>query len=289
MLQVARLAPTILGEAAELVAAFVQGCQNEDGGFPDRDGNSDLYYTVFAVDALTALRIEVPQERLVPYLRSFGDGEGLDFIHLCCLARVWSAMPTEPVDPKVLANLLERIEAFRTPEGGYDQTRESKHGTAYGCLLAYGAYADHKREPTDLDGLRQCLSNLQSDSGGWQNDTIFPIASSLATGAAVSLCRNLRHPIPEGTGNWLIGTCLHPEGGFLAFPAAPMPDLLSTAVSLHALDGLQVPLDRIKEPCLDFVDTLWTAAGGFHGTWEDDTLDQEYTYYGLLALGHLAL
>jgi hypothetical protein len=45
----------------------------------------------------------------------------------------------------------------------------------------------------------------------------------------------------------------------------------------------------VKEPCLDFIDSLWSAAGGFHGNWADDTLDPEYTYYGLLALGHLAL
>ena len=44
-----------------------------------------------------------------------------------------------------------------------------------------------------------------------------------------------------------------------------------------------------KDSILDFIDSLWTAAGGFHGTWDDDDLDIEYTYYGLLALGHLAL
>lgn len=288
MLQVARLAPTVLGEAAVLVRDFVEGSQNEDGGFPDRDGNSDLYYTVFAIDALTALQTAVPEEKLVPYLQSYGDGEGLDFIHLCCLARVWSAMQTNSIDAETLSRLLERIEAFRTPEGGYDQTEGSRHGTAYGCLLGYGSYADHKREPANPDGIRQCLTDLKSPTGGWQNDTIFPIASSLATGAAISLCRNLLHPIPDDTMHWLL-QCYHPQGGFLAFPDAPLPDLLSTAVSLHALDGLQAPLEKIKEPCLDFVDSLWTAAGGFHGTWEDDILDLEYTYYGLLALGHLAL
>ena len=47
--------------------------------------------------------------------------------------------------------------------------------------------------------------------------------------------------------------------------------------------------DRSKESLLDFVDTLWSAEGGFHGNWTDDDLDLEYTYYGLLALGHLAL
>ena len=70
-------------------------------------------------------------------------------------------------------------------------------------------------------------------------------------------------------------------------PHAPLPDLLSTATALHALTALQVPLDRVKEPCLDFIDTLWTNAGAFHGHWGDDAVDCEYTFYGLLALGHL--
>ncbi len=68
-----------------------------------------------------------------------------------------------------------------------------------------------------------------------------------------------------------------------------MPDLLSTATALHALAGLETSLDSIREPCLDFLDSLWDNAGGFHGHWADDTLDCEYTFYGLLALGHLSL
>jgi hypothetical protein len=52
---------------------------------------------------------------------------------------------------------------------------------------------------------------------------------------------------------------------------------------------LNADFGKIKEPCLDFVDSLWSNAGGFHGHWGDDHLDCEYTYYGLLALGHLSL
>jgi hypothetical protein len=41
---------------------------------------------------------------------------------------------------------------------------------------------------------------------------------------------------------------------------------------------------------MDFMDSLWNAsAGGFHGHWADEFVDAEYTYYGLLALGHLSL
>ena len=43
--------------------------------------------------------------------------------------------------------------------------------------------------------------------------------------------------------------------------------------------------ERVREKCLDFIDTLWSAEGGFHGHWADDHLDAEYTFYGLLALG----
>ena len=135
------------------------------------------------------------------------------------------------------------------------------------------------------------LRTLASDEGAWANDTLFPVPNVPATAAAITVLRNLRQPIPDTTADWLLSSIhLTSEGGgFLPFPEAPMPDLLSTAVAMHALDGLQVPFEKLKEPVLDFIDTLWTAEGGFHGTWDDDDLDIEYTYYGLLALGHLAL
>ncbi|MFT5467968.1 MAG: hypothetical protein ACI8UO_003076 [Verrucomicrobiales bacterium] len=288
MLQVSRLAPSILGDAAGLVEELVRGAQLDDGGFPDRDGDSDLYYTSFAIDTLTALQAELPEDRLIPYLKQFGDGEHLDFVHRCCLARCWSAVSSAKPDNATRDRILERIEAFRTPEGGYDQKPNSNHGSAYGCLLAYGAYADHRREPPNPLGILTCLDALKCDGGGWVNDKIIPIGNGPATAAAVTVCRNFRHPLPPNTADFLL-SLFHPQGGFLPFPDAPMPDLLSTAVTLHALDGLQIPFGKIKEPCLDFVDSLWTAAGGFHGNWSDDDLDLEYTYYGLLALGHLAL
>ena len=56
MLQVARLAPNLLQEAAEPVAQFLRAQFNDDGGARDRAGNSDLYYTVFALEALKAVR-----------------------------------------------------------------------------------------------------------------------------------------------------------------------------------------------------------------------------------------
>ena len=111
----------------------------------------------------------------------------------------------------------------------------------------------------------------------------------LATAAAIALLHQLGMPINTTAGDWLLAQ-IHSDGGWLAVPGAPLPDLLSTATALHALSCLDRPLsDAQREKCLDFVDTLWSAEGGFHGHWADDALDAEYTFYGLLALGHLTV
>lgn len=289
MLQVGRLAGSVLGdEARGLVESFIRSRQDADGGFQDRDGVSDLYYTSFAIDGLTALQVEVPVESLSAFLeKERSRADELDFVHLCCLLRCLSAVG-ERMDPKTLASLYERVEKFRTADGGYNQSDDSDGGSAYACFLAYGAYSDHRRSFPDPDGVRACLESLRQAGGSWVNDVDLPIPNVPATAAAVTLCRNLRMPVAPVTAGWILGN-LHPSGGFLPFPGAPLPDLLSTAVALHALDGLQADFSSQKEAMLDYVDSLWTAAGGFHGSWEDDDLDLEYTYYGLLALGHLAL
>ena len=176
MLQVARLAPKLLGESAELVRDFLLRQQNPDGGFRDRAGQSDLYYTVFGIDGFLALQAELPVARIANYLRGFGEGESLDFVHLCCLARGWGALrslargytpgvpgisESEPAAPPGLRRkILCRIESFRSKDGGYHPTPGSEFGTAYGCFLALGAYQDLQTELPEPLRLVQCLKFL---------------------------------------------------------------------------------------------------------------------------------
>src|SRR2546425_2605993 len=144
MLQVARLAPKLLGESTELVRQFIRRQQNEDGGFKDRAGKSDLYYTVFGIDSLVALQEPLSEERIESYLRRFGKGEGLDFVHLTCLARCWSALPPQRWPAETRQEILRRIESHRTKDGGYNQLPGTPRGTVYACFLAWGAYQDLK-------------------------------------------------------------------------------------------------------------------------------------------------
>ena len=286
MLQVARLAPTLLGESADLVAAFLQRSVTAGGGFRDRGGDTDLYYTVFGLEGLLALQQPLP-DSTATYLTQFGSGESLDFVHLTCLARAWGSASASGPPEEVRAALASRLARYRSGDGGFAVVEEADTGSAYACFLAMGA-SEELEVRIDGDGMLRCLENVRAADGGYANHLGAAEGSTPATAAAVMVMHHLGVPPPVGVGEWLLARC-HRDGGFFAAPRAPLPDLLSTATALHALAAIHVDIGQRREPCLDFVDTLWTGSGGFYGSWADPTLDCEYTYYGLLALGHLSL
>lgn len=70
-------------------------------------------------------------------------------------------------------------------------------------------------------------------------------------------------------------------GGFYASDAAPIPDMLSTAVGLFTLRLIGVRASDAS----DFIKAHWLDNGGFAPTLYDNYSDVEYVFYGLLALG----
>jgi prenyltransferase beta subunit len=291
MLQVARLAPNLLGDSAPLVEEFFKSEQNSDGGFKDRAAQSDLYYTVFGLDGLLALQVAVPGESVEKFLNQFGSGTQLDFVHLCCLARCWGTLKHATgiqCSSEVRDQLLARLKLHRSFDGGFNLLPQQQSGSVYAAFLAAGAFADLGSEISEPNKLVQSLKLLETSDGGWANDHHTKTGSTNATAAAVVLLTGLGMPLNTTVGDWLLARA-HKSGGFVASPETPIPDLLSTATTLHALSCMQRDISGVREGCLDFVDSLWTNEGGFHGNWTDDKLDCEYTYYGLLALGHLSI
>ncbi len=285
MLQVARLSSRVLGGAVELVEGFLRRQQNADGGFRDREGCSDLYYTVFGIDASLALRMELDKARLRSWLAGFGAGEGLDFVHLCSLIRCLSFAGFEE---EQAAGLRLRLDAFQAEDRGFHPSPGSPISTAYGNFLAYGAWQDLRGSIPEALRLAQSFQHLEVGDGSWANERRVGAGSTTATAAAVAVLRDRRISVNDATVGWLLAR-LHDQGGFLASSQAPAPDLLSTATALHALAGLDVSFRPFRELCLDYLDTLWTNEGSFYGHWQEETLDCEYTYYALLALGHLSV
>jgi prenyltransferase beta subunit len=142
MIRAAARAKTPLRDSASAAAEYLRSHQNPDGGFRDRAGTSDLYYTVFGIEGLVALGGAFDRAAARQYLRSFGGGETLDFIHLACLIRGWADLGDEPLDPTVRQGLLRNLLTYRSEDGGFSDCLGAEHGTAYGCFLALAACQD---------------------------------------------------------------------------------------------------------------------------------------------------
>jgi hypothetical protein len=288
MIQVARRSTRFLADSAPLVQARLLEFIQDRGWAPDRAGVADVYYTLFALAGLEALEVPWPRDAVQHFLEGFGSGRSLDFVHLGALARCWAYVGRERIPAGWAEAMLARLETFRKPDGGYEGDARLPHGTAYGAFVALGACQDLGQLPPRPVDLARSLQGLRAQDGAWSNLPGAAFGATNATAGAVVLLNQIGLRTPSGMDDWLLAQ-VHPQGGFLAVPGAPMPDLLSTATALHALAVLDRRLpSATHEACVDFIDSLWSAEGGFHGHWADDHLDAEYTFYGLLALGHLA-
>jgi hypothetical protein len=276
MISAATKARTTLGDSAKLVADFITSQFNPDGGFKSRDSRSDLYYTSFGIDCLVALDLELPQDKLFSYLRGFYKDKSLDLVHFACLVR-----SLENIQPGSSQELLDIGPAHRLEQ------LTCRPQSVYDCFLIIALYQDLGIEIPDRNQMLSFINSMQTDEGGFANDSNITIGSTPVTAAAIVAYHFLNTQISDSAVSWLLDR-IDPNGGFLAMPKAPVPDLLSTATALHALSTIGISLESIKEPTLDFIDTLWDSRGGFRGNIYDNTLDCEYTYYGLLAIGHLA-
>ncbi|MDA1214628.1 MAG: hypothetical protein O2955_19120, partial [Planctomycetota bacterium] len=142
MAQVARLAPKVLGSSTSLVVDFFHSQQQPDGGFPDRAGRSDLYYTVFGIEGYIALQQPLPTQKIYEYVRSVGDLSDLDLVHVSCLARCWSALPMALRMECPRDAILDRMKSHRTPDGGFESAVDQPAGSIYASFMAVGAYQD---------------------------------------------------------------------------------------------------------------------------------------------------
>lgn len=286
MLQVARLAPSVLGDATPRVVEFLRGQLTPSGGAADRSGKADLYYTAFLLDSLVALSEELPAAVVRPYLESFGDGEDLDLVHRACLVRCWAALGGRWPSPTFVDAIVAHLAECRSADGGFALEPGREKGTLYDAFLALGIYQDVGVPMPAPAVLGASMVDLRTPDGGFSNDAELRWGMGPSTAAAVAVLSQLELPVPEDAGRWLLSQ-VHPKGGFKAIPDAPLPDLLSTATILHALSIVGVEIGAAKELTLDFLDTLWNGTS-FYGHWAEEELDVEYTFYALLALGHLS-
>ena len=292
MLQAAGKAKNLLGDSTETVIQFTYNKLGPEGGFISKGGHSDLYYTFFGIEILKALDEDIPYELIISYLQKFNIEE-LDMVHLSSLVRCHANLADSSeieITDKFKTEVLNQLKYYTTEDGGYNTMRNVKNGNLYGCFLAMGLYEDLELTLPSQDKFIDFIQSLRREGGGYTNEKTFELSTTPATAAALVLLKHLDKKPSQSSFEWLLSQ-YHPSGGFCAIPSEErfkIADLLSTATSLYALSINDVSLKSIREQCLDYLDSLWKNEGGFAGNLFDTDLDCEYTYYGLLSLGHLS-
>jgi geranylgeranyl transferase type-2 subunit beta len=286
-------------------AAFLQARQNADGGFSGREGDSDLYYTGFALRGLAALDALTPElaERAAGFLRGTLTRQAsvVDFFSLlyaCMLLQAWAGidvLANSPPDwPERVAGALE---GFRAPDGGYGKAAGSVSGSTYHTFLVGLCYQLLGRGLPRPDEVARFVHGRRRDDGGFVEIAPMRRSGTNPTAAAVGVLQLLAGTSDEAV-LWPAGVrdraiaflaaMPSAEGGLRANDRAPLADLLSTFTGAWTLDQLGA-LGRLDATALrGYAEALALPGGGFRGGLWDDRTDVEYTFYGLGLLGLFA-
>jgi geranylgeranyl transferase type-2 subunit beta len=277
-------------------AAYLRAAQSADGGFPGREGGSDLYYTAFGLRSLAVLGELTPEicDRAVPFLRHglTQQASVVDFFSLlyACLLVQTSGGPDVLADSP--ADWPERVaatlESFRTADGGYAKASGSASGSTYHTFLVGLCYQLLGRELRQPATVLSFIRSRQREDGGFVELAPMRRSGTNPTAAAVGVLQLVDALSPEVRQSVadFLAEMPSDEGGFRANGRAPLADLLSTFTGLWTLAQLDA-LDRVDTAAaLEFAQSLAQPDGGFRGGLWDSGSDVEYTFYGL---GVLAL
>ena len=281
-------------------AAYLLGAQNPDGGFPGREGGSDLYYTGFALRSLAVLQSLNPDvcTKAAGFLRQrMGGSAGVvDFFSLlvsCYLVPLGGG-------PDVLADapadwrdrVAGTLETFRTPDGGYGKTPGAPHGSTYTSFLVVLCLQLLGRPIPEPDRLAAFVKSRRRDDGGYVEISAMRRSGTNPTAAGVGLLQilgELDDAARAAVSDFLAALPSPFEGGMRANDRIPAADLLSTFTGGWTLDQLGAA-DRLDWPAVrDYAESCERPTGGFRGGLWDEQADVEYTFYGLGTLALAAL
>lgn len=286
-------------EVRQLHARFVQSLQQPDGGFAGRQGESDLYYTSFALRSLAILgelygdvasraaaflrhRMNTPETLIDRISLVFGAAlldvsAGIDLL-------------SEPGGTEWKQTLGRDLEMLRCADGGFAKGLGGSASSTYHTFLALLCLQLIGQPVRDTEAIVRFLLSQRAPEGGFREIRVGKRAGTNPTAAALGALRILGaidDELADSTADFL-AEMQDNDGGLLANARIPLADLLSsftgmfTLADLDRLDALDLTAAR------QFVRTLAHADGGFLAAMWDEVRDVEYTFYGLGSLSLLA-
>jgi len=243
------------------IRSFILSQQTPEGGYADRGGKCDLYYTLFGyyiAETFSVTKVEL----LKAYVAATVENDHLSGVHLYCGAILYAKLigldvNTEKLRKQIVADLIKA------------DSKQPDYSGFLGIMALY--YLEDFRNVQRV--INQYKRTISLDG--------LPCPVVAATAVLLGMAGN-RQPEAEE----MLKSFYRESGGFAALHRAPAEDLLSTGVALYALHFLDADLRMMKPDCLAFVDGLYDN-GGFRATQFDSMSDVEYTFYGLLGLGSM--
>jgi len=299
MIVLLRNALNLLDEQGrEEVLKFLVSQQNPDGGFHDRGGRSDLYYSLFGGLMLSAWGVGHGVKGIGSEDRSQKTGD-------------WR-QDTGAAFLELVEGTIQKLKQFIAGQSNADVPgfiekcclillqKELKTGrnSQIKALISLGKSFWNERHSINIL-YRSFVLFLTLDA-------VLPFRKILKVGAKKMVARtriDQHSPCSEVAAKVFLQKMMNEDGsedlellksfacetgGFKAFAHLENADMLSTAVALFALNYSDCDLRLLKPVCLDFIGQNFSD-GAFLSGDGDPTADVEYTFYGLLALGVLAV
>ena len=277
-----------------LHANYLKSEQQEDGGFAGREGESDPYYTAFALRALWILEAldETVGRRAADFLRgrlshkeSIIDLISLIFAAAICELAV-GAVVIEDDDATWRENVAALLASLRTDDGGFAKTPEGRAGSTYQTFLSVLCYELIDIETPDTDAIETFLHSQHHEQGGYleiraaKRAGVNPTAAAIGTLKALARLSASEHASTVS----FLAEMQSDEGGFTANTRIPFADLLSSFTGLLTLADLdatsRVNVDAVNRYAL----SMQSPQGGFVGFALDQIADVEYSFYGIATL-----
>ncbi len=302
---------TLSEDAISHISEFLLSTNHQNGGFVDRAGKVDPYYSVFGYTLAFVLDFDIDIDRELTFLDIWCKENNPDLVHAVSVVQCYFLLYSIKEKSKLnsitkslagvsilrdrvkrgvatkvkslCADMLEIIESYKSQKFGYNHTKASaKRGTIYGNYLVLNLYYDLGVD-VDVDEIMSSITTLQCTDGAFVNDDFTKSGVTSSTAAGAVLLKYINHSNYSKSIEWL-KSHFNKHGGCLASTGLPIADLLSTGTALFALKFCgesMVEFDNSAE----FVDMHWDESGGFFGSIADMHPDCEYTFYALLALG----
>jgi geranylgeranyl transferase type-2 subunit beta len=281
-------------ELRERHAGWLRRQQRPDGGFAGREGESDPYYTAFALRGLWILDSldQTTGNRAATFLRGrLSHKESIiDLISLIFAAAICEMAVGEVVisddDVAWRENVAKLLASLRTDDGGFAKTPEGRAGSTYQTFLSVLCHQLIEVPVPDIDRIESFLESQLRDEGGYLEIRAAKRPGVNPTAAAIGTLKALGRLAPNDYSNtaWFLAEMQSDEGGFTANTRIPFADLLSSFTGLLTLSDLEatsrVNLDAVDRYAL----SMQSPAGGFVGFSLDETADVEYSFYGLATL-----